>query len=86
MASIIQVKVSGRGTVRDGKRVADPKTTACCDLCGSETEAVVSVVPVGDGTFACKACLRRRLEAITVATWELREPGQSGLPWGKVSG
>lgn len=86
MTSIIEVKVSGRGTVRDGKRAANPGTTARCDLCGTETDAVVSVTPGGDDAFACKACLRGRLEAITVATWELRDPGQGGLPWGKVSG
>jgi hypothetical protein len=44
----------------------------------------VSVTPDANGPFACKSCMRTRLEAITVAVYELREG--SGLPWGKVSG
>jgi hypothetical protein len=42
-------------------------------------------VKEGDAPFACKSCLRGRLEAITVAMWELKAP-PPGLPWGKVSG
>ncbi|HUO66341.1 MAG TPA: hypothetical protein VMV37_02345 [Gammaproteobacteria bacterium] len=83
MASI-EVRVSGRGSVRDGKKSIDASTKAHCDLCGTDTDVVVSVTPEANGPFACKACMRGRLEAITVAVYELREG--SGLPWGKVSG
>ena len=50
---------------------------------------VASVTPQAAGPFACKDCLRQRLEAMTVASWMMREAerGQvGGLPWGKVSG
>ncbi len=83
MASI-EVRVAGRGNVRDGKKSIDPSTKATCDLCAAETDVVVSVTPEATGPFACKACMRARLEAVTVAVYELREG--SGLPWGKVSG
>jgi hypothetical protein len=83
MASI-EVRVSGRGSVRDGKKTTDTATKARCDLCATDTDVVVSVTPEANGPFACKACMRGRLEAITVAVYELREG--SGLPWGKVSG
>jgi hypothetical protein len=87
MTSIIEVRVAGRGRVRAGERVADPATVARCDLCGADTDVVVSTSPDGTGPFGCKACLRGRLEAITIALYELKEPGgQSGLPWGKLSG
>ncbi len=86
MKSIIEVKVAGRGTVRAGEAPADASTEARCGLCGESADVVVSVTPDADGPFACKACLRGRLEAITVATWELRQPSDQGLPWGKFSG
>ena len=80
----IEVKVAGRGSVRDGKRTIDASATARCDLCATDVDVVVSVTPEAKGPFACKACMRSRLEAITVAVYELREG--SGLPWGKVIG
>lgn len=80
----IEVRVAGRGSVRDGKRTIDTGTAARCDLCATDVDVVVSVTPEANGPFACKACMRGRLEAITVAVYELREG--SGLPWGKVSG
>jgi transcription elongation factor Elf1 len=83
MASI-EVRVAGRGNVRDGNKTIDTATKATCGLCGAETDVVVSVTADANGPFACKACLRSRLEAVTVAVYELREG--SGLPWGKVSG
>ena len=86
MATIIEVKIAGRGSVRAGDKRVDAATRAVCDLCGEATDAVASVTTDGAGVFACKACLRGRLEAITVATWELRGPETPGLPWGKVSG
>ena len=72
--------------MRDGHKETARDTAARCDLCGSEVDAIASVTAEGNGPFACKTCLRVRLEAITVALYELREPGNSGLPWGKVSG
>ncbi len=83
MASI-EVRVSGRGSVRDGQKKIDAAAKARCDLCGADSDVVVSVTPEANGPFACKSCMRGRLEAITVAVYELREG--SGLPWGKVSG
>jgi N-acetylmuramic acid 6-phosphate (MurNAc-6-P) etherase len=84
----IEVRVGGRGVVRGGEKMVDPATKAICELCGTETDVVVSVTPSGGAPFGCKGCLRARLEAITVAVYELRgdEPGAGGLPWGKVSG
>ena len=76
----IEVRVNGRGSVRDGVKKIDASTAARCDLCDSVTDVVVSVTPDAKGPFACKACMRGRLEAITVAVYELREG--SGLPWG----
>jgi hypothetical protein len=83
MHHIIAVKVDARGEVRDGKKTIEAGTVARCDLCEEIVDAVASV---GSNAYACKVCLRQRLEAITVALYELREPGTSGLPWGKVSG
>lgn len=84
--SALEVRVTGRGRVRDGTKQVDATTRAKCDLCDAEVDAVASVTAEAKGPFACKNCLRGRLEAITVAAWELRDPGQGGLPWGKVSG
>ncbi|MBX7081931.1 MAG: hypothetical protein K1X88_22185 [Nannocystaceae bacterium] len=86
MPSIIAVRVDRRGEVRDGHKTVDTGVAARCDLCGAVVDAVASLTPEGSGAFACKSCLRMRLEAITVALYELREPGGAGLPWGKVSG
>lgn len=86
MAGTIEIRVGGRGTVRDGEQTKDGDVTSRCDLCGDDVDAVASTGLEGGGPFACKACLRSRLEAITLALWELREPGERGLPWGKFSG
>lgn len=86
MSSIIEVRVAGRGSVRDGEATEDRATRAQCGLCDESVDVVVSVTPDARGPFACKSCLRKRLEAVTVATWELREPNDRGLPWGKFSG
>ncbi|MCZ7677437.1 MAG: hypothetical protein M5U28_01130 [Sandaracinaceae bacterium] len=86
MSSIIEVRVAGRGTVRDGEATEDRSTSARCDLCETAVDVVVSVTKEAGGPFACKACLRKRLEAVTVAAWELRDPSDRGLPWGKFSG
>ena len=83
MSTPIRVKVDAKGEVSDGRKVVAASTVARCDLCEATVDAVASVAA---DRFACKTCLRQRLEAITVALYELREPGTSGLPWGKVSG
>ncbi|NUP07213.1 MAG: hypothetical protein HOW73_14250 [Polyangiaceae bacterium] len=86
MAGSIEVRIGGRGSVRDGVATQNAGERAHCDLCEEVTDAVASTGAKGEGPFACKTCLRRRLEAMTVGTYLLREPGDAGLPWGKVSG
>lgn len=86
MKSSIEVRIGGRGHVRDEKATQDAAQIAHCDLCGENVDAVASTSPTGAGPFACKSCLRGRLEAMTVGAWLLRQPGEAGLPWGKVSG
>jgi hypothetical protein len=79
----IEVKISGRGTTRDEQVMPDPSVVARCDLCQQEVPLTVSLGPV----FACKDCIRLRLDATSIAAWQLRDPSQgSGLPWGKISG
>lgn len=85
MGATIEVRIQNRGRVRDGAATRDQGQVAHCDLCGLDVDAVASTSPKGDN-FACKSCLRSRLEAMTVATWVLKEAGDAGLPWGKVSG
>lgn len=84
-SSEIEVRVHGRGSVRGGEPTENTQIEACCDLCGVTTDAVVSVTSDGKAPFACKNCLRERLESVTVALYLLREQKQ-GLPWGKISG
>jgi hypothetical protein len=83
----IEVRIARRGHVRDGAATRDEAQAARCDYCKQEVDAVASVALEGaSGPFACKGCLRGRLEAMTVAAWQLRDAGEGGLPWGKVSG
>lgn len=85
MAGSIEVRIAGRGSARDGAGKLDAAQIAHCDLCAKDVDAVASVTPAGP--FACKSCLRVRLEAMTVGAWLLREGNdEAGLPWGKVSG
>jgi hypothetical protein len=79
----IEVRVHERGTLSGDQPSEDPNTLARCDLCGAETEAVASL---SAGAFACKVCLRERLEAITVGLFMLKGGAAKGLPWGKISG
>jgi hypothetical protein len=85
MASGIEVRIQGKGSVKDGNATKDASQKARCDLCGQDVDAVASTGPAASGPFGCKACLRARLEAMTLGGWLLREPGE-GIPWGKVSG
>ena len=82
----IEVHVAGRGRVRDGEKVEDDDQVAHCDLCGHDTDVVVSTTPDASGPFGCRVCLRSRLEATTLAVYVLQDQGTGGLPWGKISG
>lgn len=82
----IEVRIARRGLVRDGAATRDEAQAARCDFCSQDVDAVASVSTGDEGPFACKACLRGRLEAMTVGAWLLRDPGEGSLPWGKVSG
>ncbi|MCB9679501.1 MAG: hypothetical protein H6737_30630 [Alphaproteobacteria bacterium] len=79
---MIEVRIAGQGRVRGDVVTPDPEQTAVCDLCGDATDSVASVTAALD-TFACKACLRGRLEAMTLGAWLVR-PGEA-LPWGKIT-
>ena len=80
----IEVRVHGRGTVVGSAPSVNEKTEARCSLCGTATDAVAAVS--GD-SFACKSCLRERLESITVALYLFKDARDAkGLPWGKISG
>ena len=84
MSEQIEVRIAGRGVVAGDEVTEDTGVEVTCALCGGAAEAVASVG--GASTFACADCLRARLEAMSIARFRLREPGASGLPWGKVSG
>lgn len=76
----IEVRIAGKGVVK-GDEATRGDTTAHCDVCGHDADLVVSLTP---GLFACRDCLRARLDATSVATWRLKDPG--GLPWGSIAG
>jgi hypothetical protein len=82
--SSIEVRVHGRGSARDATPTEDTSVVARCDLCGETDDVVASVGPGGSAPFACKGCLRERLEAMTLGVWIFRE--SKGLPWGRISG
>ena len=80
----IDVQITSGGTVSNGAVKLDPTTAASCSLCGKKVEASVGIGP--DWT-ACAACLRDRLDALSVARFRLQETGPSSrIPWGKVTG
>lgn len=82
MPEPIEVRVTGRGVIREGNATRDAGVKAHCSLCSSEAEAVASLA---NGAFACAACLRARLDALSVGRYRLAEQS-STTPWGKVSG
>ncbi|MBK7579942.1 MAG: hypothetical protein IPI67_07015 [Myxococcales bacterium] len=84
--SPIEIRVHARGTLRDEQAAEDPSVVARCDLCGGEADAVASVSSSGAAAFACKECLRERLELITVGVFSFKVAAKKGLPWGKISG
>ncbi|MEZ4321006.1 MAG: hypothetical protein R3F61_26240 [Myxococcota bacterium] len=77
---MIEVRVAGQGRVVGDAVTLDTAQEARCGLCDTETDSVASVAP---GVFACKSCLRERLEAMTLGAWMVR-PKES-LPWGKLT-
>jgi hypothetical protein len=77
----IEVHVRHGGRIVDGELKPDAGTVARCDICAAEAEAVASVAKI----FACAACLRERLDALSVARFRLRESSSGSLPWGKVT-
>jgi hypothetical protein len=76
---MIEVRITGKGTVRGEDVSRDTTLDATCSLCNASVDAVASV---GVG-FACKTCLRKRLEAMTLGAYVL--DSSTGLPWGKVT-
>ncbi len=86
MAKDVIVRVTGRGVVVGGIPAEDDSVAAKCDLCGSDADATASVALDGNAPFACKSCLRERLEAMTVSLYLFSSPTSGGLPWGKISG
>ena len=86
MKQTVEVRIAGKGSVRDEVPTGNASQAAHCDLCGEDSDAVASTTAAGEGPFACKACLRKRLEAMTLGAWLLKSPTEGGLPWGKVSG
>jgi hypothetical protein len=78
----ITVRVAGKGSVTGEQVVRDPATVAACDVCGGQADLVVSMGAV----WACKPCIRARLDATSVAAWQLRDAGGPGLPWGTNAG
>ena len=83
----IEVRVAGRGIVSGDKSQIDAGMKATCSLCGTDAKVVCSMT-ANDGSvtlFACPACMRVRLDAMSVARYRMRDGG-SGLPWGKVAG
>lgn len=80
----IDVQISGAGVVTNGTVNPDPSTVARCSLCTKQVDASVAI---GPDRSACAACLRERLDALSVARFRLqndREP--RSIPWGKVTG
>jgi hypothetical protein len=85
MKQTVEVRIAGRGSVRDEVAAPNAAQVAHCDLCGQDCDAVASTTATGGAPFACKGCLRTRLEAMTLGAWLLK-PADAGIPWGKVSG
>lgn len=80
----VEVQVGGHGVVTGDEAQDAPTTEARCDLCAGGSDAVASLSATGAGApYACRDCLRERLEAISVARWRFRT--SSGLPWGKIT-
>lgn len=82
----IEVRITNGGRVAQGQVERDESVRASCTLCANSVEASASITaPGGAEAFACAACLRERLDALSVARFRVYDTAQ-GLPWGKVSG
>ena len=79
MSEEIVVKIRDQGQVAGEQVTADTDVDTTCSGCGQSAEAVASV----GGASVCADCMRARLDAISVARYQLR--GGSALPWGKVT-
>lgn len=78
----IDVQVTGGGTISNGEQRADSATVAKCSLCASDVDACATI---GDGKTACAACLRARLDALSIARFRLSHSASGAIPWGKVT-
>jgi hypothetical protein len=79
----IDVHVTGGGSIIAGELRTDAGVVANCSLCSGKVDASAALAP---GAYACAACLRARLDALSVARFRLRESRTGALPWGKVTG
>ncbi len=77
--SEIDVRVKGQGSVTGDAVIVDTAIDTICSACGGSAEAVAEL----KSHYVCAECLRLRLEAISVARYQLR--GSSKLPWGKLT-
>ena len=82
---MIDVRVTGGGTISNGQLELDSNAVARCSQCQRDVAATAALA---EGATACAACLRERLDALSVARFRLAETGAStgSLPWGKVTG
>jgi len=78
-----EVRWTGRGRVVADTLEADASLVAACCSC----DVAVGPVVVFGGVGVCADCMRRGLNALSVARWRFdHEAGKKGLPWGKISG
>ncbi|MBI5493921.1 MAG: hypothetical protein HY904_02775 [Deltaproteobacteria bacterium] len=84
MDHAFEVRVAGKGWIKGRELVQDDRLIARCSVCGNDADLVVAMTPE---VFACRSCLRARLDAASVATYRFTESGpHTGLPWGKIAG
>lgn len=79
----IDVRVTGGGTITSGTLHTDSSIVARCSLCAADVDATAAIGAAG---AACGACLRARLDALSVARFRLQDSGTRSTPWGKVTG
>ena len=70
-------------TWRVGDRTLSSRLLLGTGKFSSAAQMVASVTASGAGVFACKDCLRVRLEAMTVGAYLLKP--RATLPWGKIT-
>jgi hypothetical protein len=74
------VIVAGLGRLEAGRVVRDAEASARCEACDRDAELVVVLGPAR----VCVDCLRRGLDASSVARYRLSQEA-GPLPWGKVT-